>query len=193
MTEAERIARLTTVLDGTGAKVNDAFGIWALDSDLCDEHISDLADWANLQYLVADSTRITDVSIPLIMNFDRLTDLSIGRNAITSRALAACAFPSGILSLGLGGIPLGDDAVSNVSRCSEINALNVNHCELSFEALAELARLPKLRSIEALGADSTTETSRVLSERHPRVLFRLRDGVWQNGKCLRAPFPSETA
>jgi ABC-type Fe2+-enterobactin transport system substrate-binding protein len=83
--------------------------------------------------------------------------------------------------------------VSTISRCSEITALNVNYCQLSSIALEELARLPKLRSIEALGADSTLEMTKHLSERHPDVLFRLREGVWQHGKRLRPPFPSEMA
>lgn len=193
MTEDERIARLKTVLGGTGASVNDAFGIWALHSDLSDEHIARLTDWADLQFLVADSTRITDASVPLIMSFVRLTHLSIGGNKITSTALAACTLPIQISTLGLGGIPLNEDAVSTVLRCTEITALNVNYCQLSPDSLAKLARLPKLRTIEALGADSKLETSRLLSERHPGVLFRLRDGLWQHGKCLRPPFPSEMA
>jgi len=191
MTEAERIDRLTTVLQGTGATVNDAFGIWALGSSLSDHHISELADWADLQYLVADSTRITDASLPSIRRFHRLIDLSIGNNAFTGAALAACELPPQIENLGLGGIPLSDDAVSSVCQCSSITALNVNYCNLSSDALAELARLPKLRTIEALGAASRPETSKSLSRRHPMVLFRLRDGLWQNGECRRPPFPSE--
>jgi Leucine-rich repeat (LRR) protein len=193
MTESERIARLTAVLHGTGATVNDAFGIWALHSDLSDKHIAELAGWADLQYLVADSTRITDASIPVILGFTRLTDLSIGGNIIASSTLSTCTLPSEISNLGLGGIPLTDEDVSTISRCSEITALNVNYCQLSSIALEELARLPKLRSIEALGADSTLEMTKHLSERHPDVLFRLREGVWQHGKRLRPPFPSEMA
>ena len=34
MTDAERIARLRTALEGDRAIVNDAFGIWSLNSDL---------------------------------------------------------------------------------------------------------------------------------------------------------------
>lgn len=193
MIEAERIDRLTTVLQGTGATVNDAFGIWALDSELSDNHISELADWADLQYLIADSTHITDASLASICCFHRLTDLSIGGNAISSAALADCDLPTEIENLGLGGISLTNHAVSSVCQCSRISALNVNYCNLSRNALAALARLPRLRTIEALGADSTAETGRTLSARHPNVLFRLRDGLWQNGECRRLPFPNETA
>jgi hypothetical protein len=191
MTDAERIERLTAALQGSGTTVNDAFGIWALNSDLSDHHIAALAGWADLQFLVADSTRLTDASVSLIAGFHRLNVLSFGGNAITSNALATIRLPDQISTLGLYGIPLTDEAVATVSRCSAITGLNVNHCKLSRDGLAELATLPKLRSIEALGADSTPETSRALSERHPKVLFRLRDGLWQHGKCLRPPVPGE--
>lgn len=193
MTEAERITRLTTVLAGTGATVNDAFGIWALYSDFSDAHIAAITDWADLQFLVADSTRITDASVALIMCFLRLKHLSISGNKITSAALAACTLPIHISTLGLGGIRLEDDAVSTVLRCTEITSLNVNYCHLSSDALAELATLPKLKIVEALGNGSELETGRVLSERHPAVLFRLRDGLWRQGKCLRPPLPNEVA
>ena len=42
MTDDERIERLTTLLVGTGATVNDAYGIWVLDTKLGDEHIDQL-------------------------------------------------------------------------------------------------------------------------------------------------------
>ncbi|MEM6471926.1 MAG: hypothetical protein AAF802_20370 [Planctomycetota bacterium] len=48
MTESDRIARLTALLHGTGASVNDAYGVWALESTLSDEHIIELAEWADL-------------------------------------------------------------------------------------------------------------------------------------------------
>ena len=193
MTEAERIERLTAVLHGTGATVNDAFGIWALDSELSDYHIAELADWADLQFLIADSTPITDASLPSICRFHRLTDLSIGGTAITSVSLADCHLPTEVENLGLAGIPLTDQAVSSVCLCSNISALNVNFCNLSRDGLAALSRLPCLSTIEALGADLTAETGRTLSTRHPNVLFRLRDGLWQNGECRRPPFPNEMA
>ena len=191
MTEAERLERLNAVIAGTGATVNDAYGIWALYSTLADSHIEQLAGWADLEYLVAGSSKITDASLGAICGFRRLTDLCIGGNAISGAALAKCDLPSTIQSLGLAAIELGDDAISAVVRCVNITVLNVNHCNLSEESLVRVAKLPRLQILEALGAKSTLKSSRAISLQHPAVLFRLRDGVWQAGECRRQPFPSE--
>jgi hypothetical protein len=193
MDDAERIRRLRSVLEGTGAVVNEAFGIWALESRLTDEHIQQLKGWADLLSLVAGGTRITDASLDTICSFRRLTDLSIHGTVITSTGLAACDLPPAIQILGLASIALSDDAIEAICRCDKIFALNVNHCNLSEPALFRLAQLPSLRSIEALGAESTPETSKLLSNKYPTTLFRLRDGVWKAGECRRLPFPSERA
>jgi len=193
MTEDERIDRLTKVLEGTGATVNDAFGIWALNSQLADHHIAQLGGWADLQYFMASGTRITDASLSTICSFRNLTSLCIGGNAVTANVLANCDLPPALDSLGQAAIPLNDDAVASVCRCSEITALSVNWCSLSSEALSRLSALPKLKVIEALGADSTLDSSKMLSKQYPNVLFLLRDGLWRNGECRRPPFPHERA
>lgn len=193
MTEDERIGRLTSILEGTGAKAINAFGIWALDSQLADHHMAQLAGWADLRYLVAGSCKITDASMGSICGFRNLTDLSIGGNTIFSTSLASSDLPPAIRSLGLYSITLADDAVESLCRCHNLTVLNVNHCNLSRRALTRLSDLPNLRVIEALGADSTPDTARILSRRHPKILFRLRDGLWQNGECRRPPFPGERA
>lgn len=187
MTRKERIKRLKAVLHGTGASVTYPFGIWALNSRLNDSHISALSGWADLEYLFAGSTLITDDSLEVICNFRRLTDLSIGDTAITGEAIASLFLPPAVENLGLGAIPLCDDAVSTICRCSKIATLFVNNCGLSFDALAELSRLPNLRVIEAIGVDSGPDGSRTLSQRHPDVLYNLSDGLWKNGVCRRPP------
>jgi hypothetical protein len=53
MTDAERMDRLRSLLQRSGATVNDAFGIFALRSGLLDKHIAKFAGWADPQYLVA--------------------------------------------------------------------------------------------------------------------------------------------
>ncbi len=193
MTESERIDRLTAVLEGTGATVNDAFGIWAFESQLADVHIAELAGWADLQFLVAGSSLITDSSVDAICGFRRLTDLDIGGTAITGSTLANSDLPPSLQSLGVALIQLGDLAVEPILRCPEITELNVNYCDLPTDALFRLAKLPRLRVMEAVGADTTPKSSKLLSQEHPGTLFRLSDGVWQAGVCRRPSFPSERA
>ena len=193
MTDAERIERLNAVLEGTGATVTDPYTIWATESQLSDQHVSLLADWADLSFFIADATQITNASLDTICSFRRLTSLSIGYNAITSDALATCDFPPEIENLGLSLIPLNDAAVSRILLCNEISVLNLNDCQLSLYSLSRLAQLPQLMALEALRADSNPETSRVLSEKHPQLLLRLSDGLWRGGVCKRKPFPEERA
>jgi hypothetical protein len=193
MNEAERINRLTEVLKGTGSTVIHAFRINALDSELADHHIAQMTDWAELEFLLASRTKITDASVNNICRFRNLTCLCIGGNAITSSALADCDLPRAIEDLGLYSISLADDAIAKISRCVGIRTLNVNHCNLSNYSLERLSGLSNLEVIEALGADSTPATSKLLSNRYPKVLFRLRDGVWQDGQCRRQPSRFEQA
>lgn len=191
MTDDERIERLNAVIHGTGATVNDAFGLWATHSELSDHHIAELAGWADLEFLIANSTKITDASIPSICTFRRLTDLSIGGNAITSKALITNHLPNQIEVLELCGILLTDEAVDAVSRCNQISDLCANDCELSRDAVASLAELPNLRVIEARDANATPEDSRNLSAKHPHDFFVLRDGLWHNGECRRKALSRE--
>jgi hypothetical protein len=193
MNEVERIERLTALLQGTGSTLVNPYCICAFDSELADHHIAQLAEWADLRSLLASRTRITDASVNNICRFRNLTDLCIGQNAITDGALANCDLPLTIESLGVYSIRLTDDAVASICRCVGITALNVNHCSLSRDALDRLSALPNLHSIEALGADSTPDTSKLLSRKHPHVLFRLRDGLWQDGQCRRQPSHFEQA
>lgn len=192
MTDDERIERLTSVLAGTGAIINDAYRIWALDTNLADRHVQELEGWADLRFLMAGSTLISDASIQIICSFRNLTNLCISNTEVTGECIASSDLPTSLKSLGLAGISLDNRAVASVCRCVELNVVNVNHCKLTKESLFVLAALPNLRGLEAIGADSTAESSRMLSEKYPGVLLRLRDGLWEAGQCLRKPFPSET-
>lgn len=191
MTDAERIHRLSELLAGSGATVTGPFSIWALECEFSDRHLLGMSDWADLETLVAARTQITDVSLDAICGFDRLTDLTIGDNAITGSAIAACTLPETLQTLGLYSIPLDDAAVDRVMCCREIHALNLNHCHLSEKSLFRVAGLPQLQALEALGAESTPEMSQQLSQDYPQVLFRLPHGVWKAGACQRPPFPGE--
>jgi|GEM_PF-1853959 len=191
MNEAQRIERLTKVLNGSGATVSHAFGIWALNTELSDDHISQLAGWADLDYLIAGSTKLTNASLTTICSFQRLTDLSIGNTAITGDAIACSGLPEAVQSLGLQSIPLPDGAIDKLLKCCDISVLNVNRCNLSASSLTRIAELPRLQILEALGTHTTPESSRTLSRQYPQVLFRLRDGLWQDGICKRRPFPRE--
>lgn len=193
MNEVERINRLTEVLKGTGSTVINAFRIDAFDSELTDDHIAQMTEWADLEFLLASRTQITDASVNNICRFRNLTCLFIGGNAINSTALANCDLPPTIEDLCLSSISLADDAIEKISRCVGISTLNVNHCNLSRYSLERLSGLPNLEIIEALGADSTPATSKLLSERYPKVFFRLRDGLWQDGQCRRQPSRFEQA
>ena len=102
MDDATNIQRLTEILVGTGCKMPRARAVWAMNSSLSDEHIAKLAGWANLEFLMADQSSMTDASIPILSEFP-LTDLSIGETAMTADAFLDASWPF-LECLGIHGI-----------------------------------------------------------------------------------------
>ncbi|WP_145170539.1 hypothetical protein [Rubripirellula lacrimiformis] len=89
MDEKQRLQRLADAIAGSGARINDPYGIDAQGSMLGDEHMLRLADWADLEYLVASRSQITDASLPVICSFSRLTDLCLGGTALPQQRIRA--------------------------------------------------------------------------------------------------------
>ena len=160
MNESQRLQRLTDAIAGSGARVCDPYGIEAHSSNLADDHMTRLSGWADLQFLVATRTKITDESLPIICSFSRLTDLGLGGNDLTDLALAMCHFPRTLTNISLYEINLSDDSVDRVADCPMLEAVNVNHSCISFDALVRLASLPNVEVIEAIPAATTPEIER---------------------------------
>ncbi len=109
MTDDERVARLDAELSGSGAQVNDAFQVWALDAQLTDAHLNRIASWADLEFLMASGCPITDAGLASICYFRRLTSLDIGGTAITANAIATADLPKTLTSFGLYRLPFTVD------------------------------------------------------------------------------------
>lgn len=187
MTDDERMARLDAELSGSGAQVNGAFQIWAVDAQLTDAHLIGISGWADLEFLMAAGCPITDAGLAAICCFRRLVTLDIGGTAITARAIATADFPETLVALGLCDLPLTDDAANRIARLPGIQMLNCNECGLSLHAFHRLAELPKLRGFEALGCPVPDDDARAISRRKPHGLLRLDSGVWRNGDVKRSP------
>ncbi|QDT04728.1 hypothetical protein K227x_31230 [Rubripirellula lacrimiformis] len=114
MNKSQRLRYLASAIEGSGAKANDAYGIDAHESQLADRHVVALAGWADLQFLIANFSRITNFSLPLICEFGRLTDLAIGGTRITDSAIRSAKFPDSITHLSLSDIPLTESSVENI-------------------------------------------------------------------------------
>ncbi len=185
MDAAKRLERLQFVLEGTGAKANDAYGIWAAYSSLSDQHIEALDDWADLEYLVANDCRITDHGFGIICRFKRLQTLGISATAITHLALVGADWPPALQSLGLAGLPLNDDAVAGISRLAELSDMSINYTNVTDVGFEQLARLPRLRSIEVFNTAVTFESAQHLSNEIPELIIRHTSGVLRGGKFAR--------
>ncbi len=181
MNETQRLRHLASAIDGSGAKVNDPYGIDAHGSQLADDHVVALAGWADLEFLIANLTRITDVSLPLLCEFNRLTDLAIGGTRITDSAICAAKFPNSLTHVSLFGIPLTDSSVENLRRCTNLTDLVVRGCGLSRDSLFTLSGLRSLRSMSARGSNVDEGDSADLSHSFPNIQFVLNDGVWMSG------------
>jgi hypothetical protein len=187
MTDAENVSRLKAILQGTGALVNAPFQVWALDSSVMDDHVAQMAGWADLEHLMLSGTLVTDHCLPAIATFERLAGLDIGGTAITSSGIAAASIPPDVRDFGLHDILLDDDAVCAIASLPRLRALNCNGCDLSHRCLLQFLRLPSLRSIEALGADMPDSNAEEFTRARPGFLLRLDSGVWKGGKVRRPP------
>ncbi|TWT72652.1 MULTISPECIES: hypothetical protein [Rhodopirellula] len=187
MTDDQRVARLVAELAGTGAQVNGAFQVWALDAQLTDAHLHGISSWADLEFLMAAGCPITDAGLASICCFRRLASLDIGGTAITANAISTAELPETLTTFGLYDIPLTDDAANRIAQLPEIRMLNCNECGLSLPAFHRLVELPKLRGFEALGCPVPDDDARAISRRIPHGLLRLDSGVWRNGDVKRPP------
>jgi len=187
MTDAENLARLVSVLDGTGARVNAAYQVCALDTDVTDEHIEHMADWADLEHLMLSGSLVTDRCLPAIATFDRLVSLDIGGTAITSPGLANATLPQSLRDVGVYDVQLDDSAVGSIASLPNLRMLNCNGCNLSFDALLQLLVVPTVRAVEALGADIPDAYAEDFTLARPGLLLRLDSGVWKNGNVRRPP------
>ncbi len=187
MTDDERVARLEAELSGSGAQVNGAFQIWALDTHLADSHLSRIANWADLEFVMVAGCPITDAGLASICSFRRLTSLDIGGTRITANAITAADLPKTLTTFGLYDLPLTDEAANHISQLTEIQMLNCNGCGLSLQAFYRLAELPRLRGFEALGCPVPDDVAQAISGSKPNGLLRLDSGVWRNGNVNRPP------
>lgn len=183
MDDSRRTERLASALAGSGASVANAFGVWAHETAFSDRHLEQLDGWADLRYLVADGSRITDYGLPFVCRFRHLEFLSIGNTAITARAIAEADLPPTLQTFGIYGIEMPDFAVAQIVQCRKLVAVNANNCSLAAEAVAALASLPMLRCLEAMGSATTAAQHAEISAQHPEALLRLDDGLWRGGTC----------
>lgn len=187
MTDAENIARLKSVLHGTNARVNDAYQVWALDTEVTDDHVERMVGWADLEHLMLSGSLVTDRCLPAITTFQRLISFDVGRTAISSSGITDASIPQTVLDVGVYDILLDDCAVRSIASLPNLRMLNCNGCDLSFNALQQLLTLPSLRGIEALGADMPDTYAEGFTRARPDFLLRLDSGVWKNGSVRRPP------
>ncbi|CAD73532.1 MAG TPA: hypothetical protein DDX19_25910 [Rhodopirellula baltica] len=187
MTDAENISQLKAILYGTDALVNAAFQVWAFDTAVADEHVEQMAGWADLQQLMLSGTFVTDRCLTAISTFHRLECLDIGGTAITASGIAYANIPHAVKDFGLYDIELDDIAADAIASLPSLRALNCNGCGLSHYALLQFLRIPSLQAIEALGADMPDSHAREFTLERPDILLRLDSGVWKGGDVRRPP------
>lgn len=88
MDDETNVQKLTVALAGTGCEVLRARAVWAMNAILTDYLVSRLAGWAELEFMMADYTDITNAAVPILNRFP-LKDLSVGETSITAYALLA--------------------------------------------------------------------------------------------------------
>ncbi|QDT10513.1 Leucine Rich repeats (2 copies) [Planctomycetes bacterium K23_9] len=175
------------VLNGTDAFVNAAFQVWALDTTVADEHVEQMAGWADLQHLMLSGTLVTDRCLPAISTFHRLVCLDLGGTAITASGIATANIPPAVRDFGLYDIQLDDIAFRAVASLPNLRALNCNGCGLSHQSLLRFLRIPSLQGIEALGTDMPDSDAEEFTRTRPNFLLRLDSGVWKGGDVHRPP------
>ena len=185
MDDETRVARLTSALKGTGARILGPFQVWALEASVTDAHLAEIAEWADLVHLMLKSCPISDACLSAIFRFSRLESLDISATGVTSNALATTDLPKSIRDIGLANIKLNDDAAHKIAKLPSVRGLNCNGCDLSLDAFLELVAAPCFRSIEALSCAVPDNVARSISQSKPKCLLRLDSGVWQNGEIRR--------
>ena len=180
-----RLSKLADAIAGSGARVNDPFGIDASFSDFSDVHVEKLAGWADLEMLHAMQTRLSDVSIPPICAFNRLFDLSISSDALTEAAFDGADLPPSLRFLGLNLPRLTSTATSKIFQLGKLEHLHLGLTEIAPDQLNTLASIPSLQHLAARNAQYSAVENQELSKRYPNVLMELSDGLWSNGTCRR--------
>lgn len=183
MTDMELVAKLEEALSGSGCRVEGPHQVWAVGSQLTDEHVSKLEGWAQLEYFVADETSITDASLPILGSFP-LEELSLGDTKVTADGILGTAWPNSLLEFSFCGIDFKGKDISPLLEFKSLTDINANYCGLSEDDVRQLAQLPNLGSLEAFGAKISKEVAIELSTEFSDVLFRFDDGVWAGGEII---------
>lgn len=184
MTDSERLSRLTTCLEGSGVTVQGPYGVWGLNCSITDAQLNDLAEWADLEYLVVRGCPVTNLGLRSIACFSRLHTLDIGGTHITGEGIANGVLPGSIRVLGCSNIFISDEAAAAISTLKELEMLNCNFCGLTLPVLQRLMISPKILMIEAVGSHVPDAHLEQLSLLTSRVQIRTADGVWKDGELI---------
>ncbi len=182
MDDETNVQKLTVALAGTGCEVPRARAVWALNAKLTDDIINRLADWAELEFLMADYTDITNAAVPILNRFP-LTDLSVGETSITADAILAVHWPH-LENLGISGIDFSNHLIDPLLNSAELTVVNANGSNLSQASVLKLASLSKLKVLEAYTADVTHDMAQEISLQYSHMTFRFNGGIWRNGKLI---------
>ena len=182
MDDETNVQMLTAALAGTGCDVPRARTVWALNANLTDDIVNRLAGWAELEFLMADCTDITNAAVPILSRFP-LTDLSVGETSITADAILAVHWPQ-LQNLGISGIDFSNHLIDPLLNSTELTVVNANGSNLDQSSVLKLASLPNMKVLEADSADITRETAKDISLQYSQITFRFNDGIWRNGRLI---------
>lgn len=182
MDDETNVQKLTVVLAGTGCEVPRARAVWALNANLTDDIINRLAGWAELEFLMADCTDITNAAVPILNRFP-LTDLSVGDTSITADAIIAVHWPH-LQNLGISGIDFSNHLIDPLLNSTELTVVNANGSNLNQASVLKLASLPRMKVLEAAAAAVDHNEAQEISLQYLKLTFRFNDGVWRSGKLI---------
>jgi len=182
MDDETNVQKLKAALGGTGCEVPRARAVWAMNAILTDDILNRLAGWAELEFLMADYTDITNAAVPILNRF-RLKDLSVGETSITADALLAVHWPY-LQNLGISGIDFSNHLIDPLLNSADLTVVNANGSNLDQASVLKLASLPKMKVLEADTANVTYDSAQEISLQYSQMTFRFNGGIWRNGKLI---------
>ena len=124
----------------------------------CDDTIlTDVAALANLTYLEAGDTKITDAGAKELAVLKSLEILHLWNTTLTDTGLGSLKELNGLQLLNLGGTSVSDTGIAQLVDLESLEQLRLNGTEVTDNVVEHLKKLPKLQKVWLQDTEVTSE------------------------------------
>ncbi len=142
---------------------------------ITDDNAATLAQFHQLESLVADGSQLTDVGLAELAKLTKLRRLDLGVVDCTTTGIGALAKLTNLRELNVRGQAVNDDSLAELAAIESLERMDLRDCAISDAGIKHLNRIPAIHQLDTRGTAVTRNAYQLLKQQHPDIRITIPD------------------